>query len=113
LSPQLAFKQSDDELKQRFGSLSTLADIALLLEIPAKTLAYYAYKNRAYTTFEIPKRRGGTRTISAPANKLKIIQQNLNHVFRLIYRTRTVVTDLRLKEALLPMPPPTPKADMF
>lgn len=101
MSSKLAFKQSDDELKKRFGSLSSLADIALLLEIPAKTLAYYAYKNRAYITFEIPKRRGGTRTISAPANKLKIIQQKLNHVLRLIYRTRTVVHGFALERSIV------------
>ena len=88
-------------MKQRFGSLSSLADLALLLEIPAKTLAYYAYKNRAYIKFEIPKRRSGTRTISAPANKLKIIQQKLNHVLRLIYRTRTVVHGFALGRSIV------------
>ncbi len=65
--------------------------------MPSKTPTYYAYKNKAYTTFSIPKRRGGTRTISAPANKLKIVQQKLNHILRLIYRTRNVNTDLPLK----------------
>jgi RNA-directed DNA polymerase len=91
LSPKLAFKQSDDELRNRFRTLSSITDLALLLEVPASKLTYYAYKNRRYRVFEIAKRRGGTRTISAPANKIKIIQQKLNHVFRLAYRTRNVV----------------------
>jgi RNA-directed DNA polymerase len=101
LSPKLAFKQTDDDLKLRFGTLNSLSDLSLLLEVPAKTLTYYAYKNRAYTTFSIPKRRGGTRTISAPANKLKIVQQKLNHVFRLIYRTRNVVHGFALGRSIV------------
>jgi RNA-directed DNA polymerase len=99
---KLAFKQTDDELKLRFETLNSLSDPSLLLEVPAKSLAFYAYKNRAYKTFSIPKRRGGTpRTISAPANKLKMIQQKLNHVLRLIYRTRNVVHGFALGRSIV------------
>lgn len=101
LSPKLAFKQSDDEIRRRFSTLTTISDLAILLEIPAKTLSYYAYKNRAYIEFTIPKRRGGTRPIAAPANKLKIVQQKLNHVFRLVYRTRNVVHGFALGRSIV------------
>jgi RNA-directed DNA polymerase len=65
--------------------------VADILEITPQKLAYYAYKNRPYKSFLIPKRRGGFRQISAPAGNLKIIQLRLNHVLRLIYRTRSSV----------------------
>jgi len=76
---------------RRFRALKSLKDVADLLEIPAKTLTFYGYRNRLYKTFSIPKRRGGARVISAPANKLKILQQKLNHIFRLVYKTKNVV----------------------
>jgi RNA-directed DNA polymerase len=91
LSSKLTFAADDDELLRRFRALKSRRDVAGLLEIPDRTLTYYAYRNRSYKTFSIPKRRGGTRTISAPANNLKILQQKLNHVFRLVYKTKNVV----------------------
>jgi RNA-directed DNA polymerase len=59
---------------------STLADLADLLHFKPAALAYLVYKlqpSAKYTTFSIPKRGGGTRTIDAPISQLKRLQQNL------------------------------------
>jgi 5S rRNA maturation endonuclease (ribonuclease M5) len=59
------------------SSLSALAD---LLGYKPKAVSYIVYKIPAankYTTFEIPKRTGGQRTIKAPTEKLKNLQRQL------------------------------------
>lgn len=101
LPPKLALKRTDDQIKARFATLKTSYDIAGILELPAQKLMYYAYKNRAYATFDIPKRRGGVRTIPAPANNLKIIQMNLNRVLRVAYKTRAVVHGFALGKSIV------------
>ena len=75
-------------LKQRFLSLETPQDVADLLEVGLDRLHYHIYvvpRKSRYTMFEIPKKRGGTRTISAPATALKIIQQKVNEVLLHVY----------------------------
>ncbi len=60
---------------------SSIGDLALLLGIKSQTLGYIARGLRdpaKYTTFEIPKRSGGRRTISAPTPKLKLVQRKLH-----------------------------------
>lgn len=55
-------------------------DFALLLGYQPKTLAYILYKideNQKYTSFEIPKKSGGFRTINKPCLKLKLLQRKL------------------------------------
>jgi RNA-directed DNA polymerase len=101
LSTKTAFKRTDAELRARFATLNSLTDVANILELPTQTVTYYAYKNRAYTTFEIPKRRGGSRLISAPANKLKLVQMKLNHILRLVYKTRSVAHGFALQKSIV------------
>lgn len=79
----LRLSASPEELRRRFYSLRTAQDVADLLEIELERLYYHLYivsESSRYTTFDIPKRTGGTRTISAPVTALKIIQQKLNQV---------------------------------
>lgn len=56
------------------------ADLADILEVELKYLTFVAYvlkDDEKYTTFEIPKKTGGKRIISAPNANLKILQQKL------------------------------------
>jgi len=101
LPPKLALKRTDDQIKARFSNLKTRFDVADILELPIQKVMYYAYRNRAYATFTIPKRRGGVRAISAPSNNLKIIQANLNRVLRLVYKTRAVVHGFALGKSIV------------
>lgn len=51
-----------------------------MLGFTPRTAAYLIYglpKHAKYTTFSIPKRSGGTRTIAAPCDQLKLLQRNL------------------------------------
>lgn len=61
-------------------SASSLTDVANLLKFKPSALAYVLYKLPAaakYTSFDIPKRSGGIRQISAPVPQLKLIQRRL------------------------------------
>nr|WP_243240438.1 reverse transcriptase domain-containing protein [Clostridium cibarium] len=42
-----------------------------------------------YTTFEIPKKKGGVRKISAPVKELKSIQRKLAYVLNLVYKVKS------------------------
>lgn len=60
-----------------------LADVAKLLGYKSNTLSYLLYvtpSGSRYKQFEIPKRSGGTRTIHAPNEKLKGLQQRLHNL---------------------------------
>jgi RNA-directed DNA polymerase len=79
------------ELAVAFSRLESRGDIADLLEITPNQLNYYLYiipEPHRYRHFEIPKRRGGTRSIYAPATALKIVQRKLNQVLQSVYRPK-------------------------
>jgi RNA-directed DNA polymerase len=62
-------------------SAKTRDDVAALLQTSKKGLATILFSRKIvtrYTTFEIPKKHGGTRTIKAPDDKLKLLQQKLS-----------------------------------
>jgi retron-type reverse transcriptase len=62
-------------------STRSLKDVANLLQLKPAALAYILFKlapAAKYTTFEIPKRKGGTRAIKAPTDKLKLVQEKLS-----------------------------------
>ena len=67
----------------RFAKLkaaTSLNDVAHLLGYKPKAVAYILYKlsdEQKYTTFQVPKRNGGQRTIEAPIDQLKGLQRRL------------------------------------
>lgn len=67
---------------------SNLSDVANILGVSAKGLSYTLYKlpnANKYTSFTIPKKTGGVRTISAPCAHIKLIQKHLaTHLYRCI-----------------------------
>lgn len=71
---------SPSEKLQLLKSAKTLHDVAALLNYKPHTLSYILYKKpdvQKYKKFEIPKRHGGTRQISAPLDDLRVMQRNL------------------------------------
>ena len=61
-------------------SATNLQELAWIFGCTAKQLGYYIYKralSSQYKTFEIKKKRGGTRTIHAPHSNIKLIQQSI------------------------------------
>jgi RNA-directed DNA polymerase len=64
---------------------ANLTDVAKLVGFKPAALSYVLYKKGVasnYIKFEIPKRHGGTRKISAPMTQLKLIQQRLANVLQ-------------------------------
>src|SRR6266852_486588 len=64
---------------------TSLGDLARLLEFKPKALSYILYKQpeaKKYTTFQIPKRNGGQRTIKAPIDALKLVQRRLSDLLQ-------------------------------
>lgn len=60
-------------------SANSLYDVAIILGYQPKSLSYVIYKMPIkYDTFTIPKRNGGTRTISAPRPELLLLQRRLS-----------------------------------
>lgn len=73
---------------QNFCALQSRQDVARLLEVEDSSLRYFLYgipEKRRYHTFQIPKRKGGVRTICAPCSELKTLQKKLNTVLKSVY----------------------------
>ena len=65
---------------EKFCDIQTRNELADFLRIPRSKLTYILYVKRPesyYSTFEIPKKSGGTREICAPSGDLKSIQLKL------------------------------------
>jgi len=63
--------------------ITTKPELARLLGVKATILTYTLYKSNPatrYTSFTIPKKNGGTRTIFSPSDKLKSIQSCLSNL---------------------------------
>ena len=87
----LLLKDNPETLRENFFSLSTVREVAKLLDIEYRRLAYHIYMvppSKRYKTFELPKKSGGTRQISTPRTALKIIQWKLNQVLQAVYKPK-------------------------
>ncbi len=83
------FKKSDMEIVEAFYKLQTGQDVADMLEINFKSLRYFAYgKNNKYMQFEIPKKKGGVRKISAPVKELKCLQKKMAYILEKVYEPK-------------------------
>lgn len=63
-----------------FCDIKSRNELANFLGIPIRKLTHILYVEKTenrYSTFEIPKKSGGTRKINAPANDLKSVQSKL------------------------------------
>lgn len=83
------FKATLEEIKRKVASLETVEGIADLLEIKYSSLKYYIHvipEKDKYLKFNIIKKFGGEREISAPIPPLRFIQRKLNFVFQNIFQ---------------------------
>lgn len=74
-----------------FIGLKDYKALAHFLEIPSGQLLYIAYRNQQYTTFTIPKKSGGFRTISSPESGTRILQEKVKPYLEKIYRVKKPV----------------------
>jgi RNA-directed DNA polymerase len=87
LRPNLT--QPSEVLLERFRSLRRAQDVADLLELDWSQLHYITSRATGrykYTSFSIPKKTGGVRTIQAPHPTLRILQRKLLKVLELVYQ---------------------------
>jgi len=85
------FHETDDELRARVEGIATREQLAGVLDVSYDALTYWAWRvgdDHRYTTFEVPRRSGGTRKISAPVNELRRIQRRLNRILRAFYEPK-------------------------
>jgi Trypsin-like serine proteases, typically periplasmic, contain C-terminal PDZ domain len=79
------------ELEKRFSAMRKPEDVATLLGVPWKRLRHILYRmpdHDRYVQFEIPKKSGGTRQITAPITAVKELQRALNEFLSKIYQPR-------------------------
>ncbi|GEO03351.1 hypothetical protein AAE02nite_10150 [Adhaeribacter aerolatus] len=94
-----------DEIKARVANGTTLEDVTSLINfiiniqnetlgttyrfISTKRLAYYfVHRDERYLSFEIPKKSGGVRQITAPDPFLKKVQRRLNFILEVLFRPK-------------------------
>jgi len=83
---------SEAELLAKIQKLSTLIEVAHLLGVSENSLRLQThYFPERYREFEVPKKAGGSRWISAPNKRLKLIQSNLAQVLSAIYNPSIAV----------------------
>ena len=68
------------QIVKKICDIKTRNELAEFLKIPKQKFTHVLYSinpNNCYTKFEIPKKKGGTRTICAPNDELKAIQKRI------------------------------------
>jgi RNA-directed DNA polymerase len=91
VAPSLKLEKSEEELRSEFLALTSPKDVAILLDVPYKTLAFYIHKKQNYQKFELKRATGKPRVISVPVSPLKIIQRKLAQILYAVYGSRSVV----------------------
>lgn len=71
-------------LKNEILSVEDFYDLQLFLKVDGRKLEDLINRP-SYYTFEIPKKKGGSRKIQAPSADLLGIQKQLNHYFQAVY----------------------------
>lgn len=77
---------SREKIIKYFGKLETARDVANLFKVRYPRFIYHLYRvplSKQYFSFDIPKRNGGTRSISAPLGFLKDLQRRLNKLLQM------------------------------
>lgn len=84
--------EDDLAIREQFLNLQCRADLANLLGVSEARLIWHAVRsnvNGRYSTFSIPKKAGGERSILAPSPGLKLLQRLLKDVLQTVYQPRS------------------------
>lgn len=96
------FIKSDAELVESFNKILTRKSLADLLEISDDALRYFIYgEGSYYSEFNMFKKNGTIRGISAPNKKLKNVQRKLAYVLNLVYKPKICVTGFVKNRSIL------------
>ena len=94
------------EFRDQYSQLISVQDVAAFWKIPLSQLNYYAFhinKNRAYTTFTIPRRDANARKreIEVPPRTLKYIQRIIHESLVRIYGPHPAVHGFRTGRSIV------------
>lgn len=78
-------------IQANFKNLSSFQDVCTLFNIHHSALRALLYEKKSYHDFEIHKKNGSKRKISAPTKNLKLIQLKLKEVLEGDYRPKRCV----------------------
>ena len=84
----------DEMLEKSLSDLRDSSDVAEFLSVSQKQLNFIVnaiQESKKYSTYQIPKKRGGHRIIQAPLDELKLIQHRLAEKLYDIYKPRSAV----------------------
>ena len=90
----LKLSAEPESLRTSFHSLTSVAELAALLECSLQQLTYWtriARPQDRYRAFEISKRNGTKRSIEAPSPVLLVLQRKLLQVLEAVYEPRAPV----------------------
>lgn len=94
--------ESEKHLLQNFLSIQTVNDLALFLEVPDKVLQMHIthkYSDQ-YKHFDVVKKNGNKRTIIAPCESLKNLQEKLLNVLYLVHRPSSFSHGFEIKKSI-------------
>ncbi|MBU3663835.1 MAG: RNA-directed DNA polymerase [Bacteroidetes bacterium] len=83
---------------EKFIAAKSMRQLELSLLASRNELKQWV-QNPDYRTFEIPKKKGGTRQLHAPAPPLKRIQQSINELLQILYVPTQNAYGFMLKQA--------------
>lgn len=89
-----ASKKISTEYIESFLDIQSVGELAVFVNLRPAELEYflfYAPEDKKYYSFDINKKKGGTRTILAPSARLKGIQKILQVVFQYLYNQKPSV----------------------
>jgi RNA-directed DNA polymerase len=92
------------EIQKRFSSAIQPEDVAIMLGISWPKLRYLLYRrpiSQRYRNFEIPKKSGGKRLITAPIEEIKELQRTLNELLNIIYQPRLSTHGFALNRSIV------------
>jgi RNA-directed DNA polymerase len=92
------------ELVTSFLKIKTSRELADLIQIKFSIFTYHLYiasDEDKYLEFEIKKRNGGIRKITAPNRGVKLIQSRLNKILQLIFPEKSCVHGFTLNKSII------------
>jgi len=93
-SPSIELVRKPEESVRLFLGSQTIQDVAEVLEVHPGHLKRWLYVSpghSGYTIFEIPKKTGGTRRISAPPSSIALLQGKFKTILDLVYQPKNCV----------------------
>lgn len=93
-----------DAFRQIYREIYTHHDLAALWEVRPRQITYYALKankDRLYTSFEAPRRRGTPRKIEVPSPTLRYLQRLIHESFTRIYGPHPAVHGFRTGRSIV------------